>query len=72
VPALDASEIDRVFRDEYGRAVAVLVRVFGDIDVAEAAVQDAFTAAASSTAPRLSRDASAVMSGQPERGRRAQ
>ncbi|MCU1287681.1 MAG: polymerase subunit sigma-24 [Acidobacteriales bacterium] len=42
---LDASEIERVFRDEYGRAVAVLVRVLGDIDVAEEAVQDAFTAA---------------------------
>jgi RNA polymerase sigma-70 factor (ECF subfamily) len=34
-----------VFRAEYGRAVAVLVRVFGDIDVAEEAVQDAFTVA---------------------------
>jgi len=34
-----------VFRAEYGRAVAVLVRVFGDIDMAEEAVQDAFTAA---------------------------
>ncbi|MDB5067381.1 MAG: polymerase subunit sigma-24 [Chloroflexi bacterium] len=45
MPALDASEIERVFREEYGRAVAVLVRVFGDIDVAEEAVQDAFTAA---------------------------
>jgi RNA polymerase sigma-70 factor (ECF subfamily) len=45
VPALDDCEIERVFRDEYGRAVAVLVRVFGDIDVAEEAVQDAFTAA---------------------------
>jgi RNA polymerase sigma-70 factor (ECF subfamily) len=45
VPALDASEIERVFREEYGRAVAVLVRVFGDIDIAEEAVQDAFTAA---------------------------
>jgi RNA polymerase sigma-70 factor (ECF subfamily) len=43
--ALDASEIERVFRAEYGRAVAVLVRVFGDIDVAEEAVQDAFTEA---------------------------
>jgi len=30
---------------EYGRAVAVLVRVFGDIDIAEEAVADAFTAA---------------------------
>jgi RNA polymerase sigma-70 factor (ECF subfamily) len=45
VPALAASEIERVFREEHGRAVAVLVRVFGDIDVAEEAVQDAFTAA---------------------------
>ncbi len=45
MPALPASEIERVFREEYGRAVAVLVRVFGDIDVAEEAVQDAFTAA---------------------------
>src|ERR1700736_5595682 len=42
---LDASEIDRVFREEYGRAVSVLVRVFGDIDVAEEAVQDAFAVA---------------------------
>jgi RNA polymerase sigma-70 factor (ECF subfamily) len=44
-PALGAPEIGRVFREEYGRAVAVLVRVFGDIDVAEDAVQDAFTVA---------------------------
>ena len=45
VQALPTSEIDRVFRAEYGRAVAVLVRVFGDIDIAEEAVQDAFVAA---------------------------
>jgi RNA polymerase sigma-70 factor (ECF subfamily) len=44
-PAPPASETERVFREQYGRAVAVLVRVFGDIDVAEEAVQDAFTAA---------------------------
>ncbi len=43
--AVVTSEIGRVFREEYGRAVAVLVRVFGDIDVAEEAVQDAFTTA---------------------------
>jgi RNA polymerase sigma-70 factor, ECF subfamily len=42
---LAATEIERVFRAEHGRAVAVLVRVFGDIDVAEEAVQDAFAAA---------------------------
>ena len=40
-----AAEIARVFREEHGRAVAVLVRAFGDIDVAEDAVQDAFVAA---------------------------
>ncbi|MBM4795721.1 sigma-70 family RNA polymerase sigma factor [Streptomyces sioyaensis] len=40
-----AWDVERVFREEYGRAVAVLVRVFGDIDVAEEAVQDAFTTA---------------------------
>jgi RNA polymerase sigma-70 factor (ECF subfamily) len=45
VPAPPASEIERVFREEFGRAVAVLARVFGDIDVAEEAVQDAFTTA---------------------------
>ena len=46
MPAIAASDIERVFRAEYGRAVAVLIRVFGDIDVAEDAVQDAFAAAA--------------------------
>ena len=42
---LPVAEIERVFRAEYGRAVAVLVRDFRDISVAEEAVQDAFTAA---------------------------
>jgi RNA polymerase sigma-70 factor (ECF subfamily) len=42
-PAL--ADIERVFREEYGRAVAVLARVFGDIDIAEDAVQDAFAEA---------------------------
>jgi RNA polymerase sigma-70 factor (ECF subfamily) len=45
MPQVPASEMERVFREEHGRAVAVLVRVFGDLDVAEEAVQDAFTAA---------------------------
>jgi RNA polymerase sigma-70 factor (ECF subfamily) len=40
-----ASGIARVFRAEYGRAVAVLTRLLGDIDLAEEAVQDAFAAA---------------------------
>ncbi|MFC7307783.1 RNA polymerase sigma factor [Streptomyces monticola] len=38
-------EVERVFREEYGRAVAALVRAFGDIDMAEEAVQDAFAEA---------------------------
>ena len=42
---LNTSDIERVFREEYGRAVAVLVRRFGDIDIAEEAVQDAFVEA---------------------------
>jgi RNA polymerase sigma-70 factor (ECF subfamily) len=45
VAALTPSEIERVFREEYGRAVAVLVRQCGDIHAAEEAVQDAFAAA---------------------------
>ena len=39
------SDVERVFREQYGRSVAVLVRVFGDIDIAEEAVQDAFVTA---------------------------
>ena len=39
------TEIERVFREQHGRAVAVLVRRFGDIDVAEDAVADAFAVA---------------------------
>jgi RNA polymerase sigma-70 factor, ECF subfamily len=45
LPAHPAPDVERVFREQYGRAVSVLVRVFGDIDVAEEAVQDAFAAA---------------------------
>ena len=37
--------VAEIFRGEYGRAVAVLVRHFGDIDLAEEAVQEAFVAA---------------------------
>jgi RNA polymerase sigma-70 factor (ECF subfamily) len=40
-----AAEIGQIFRAEYGRAVAVLTRTFGDLDIAEDAVQDAFTVA---------------------------
>ncbi|MEU1366817.1 sigma-70 family RNA polymerase sigma factor [Streptomyces sp. NPDC005803] len=43
--AVPAAEIERLFRSEYGRCVAVLVGAFGDIDLAEEAVQEAFTTA---------------------------
>jgi RNA polymerase sigma-70 factor (ECF subfamily) len=36
---------EAVFRREYGRCVATLIRFLGDIDAAEEAVQDAFTVA---------------------------
>jgi RNA polymerase sigma-70 factor (ECF subfamily) len=36
---------ERVFREESGRAVATLIRVFGDFDLAEEAVQEAFVVA---------------------------
>jgi RNA polymerase sigma-70 factor, ECF subfamily len=39
------SSIERIFREEYARAVAVLIRFFGDIDLAEEAVQEAFALA---------------------------
>ncbi|WP_183513678.1 sigma-70 family RNA polymerase sigma factor [Modestobacter versicolor] len=41
----DGAEVERVFREQYARAVAVLARVFGDVDVAEEAVADAFATA---------------------------
>jgi RNA polymerase sigma-70 factor, ECF subfamily len=37
--------VDRLFRQEQGRAVATLIRVLGDFDLAEEAVQDAFITA---------------------------
>ncbi|MEU5540083.1 RNA polymerase sigma factor [Streptomyces sp. NPDC020362] len=41
----DAPDTEAVFRAEYGRAVSVLTRFLGDIDLAEEAVQDAFATA---------------------------
>jgi len=40
-----AAQVAAVFRAEHGRAVAVLTRVFGDLEIAEDAVQEAFAAA---------------------------
>jgi RNA polymerase sigma-70 factor (ECF subfamily) len=37
--------VEQVFREEWGHAVAILTRVLGDLELAEDAVQDAFTTA---------------------------
>ena len=39
------TDVGLVFREEWGRAVATLTRVLGDLELAEDAVQDAFTIA---------------------------
>lgn len=44
-PKRDEAAVGRIFREESGRSVAALIRVFGDIDVAEDAVQEAFAVA---------------------------
>jgi len=41
----ETTDVERVFREVYGQAVATLIRVFGDITLAEDAVQDAFVVA---------------------------
>ncbi|HXP18785.1 MAG TPA: RNA polymerase sigma factor [Streptosporangiaceae bacterium] len=46
MPDPDAAAIERTYRESSGRAVATLVRLFGDIDLAEEAVQEAFAVAA--------------------------
>lgn len=43
----EATAVEAVFREVYGQAVSTLVRVFGDITLAEDAVQDAFVVASS-------------------------
>ena len=45
MPSGDAAHIEQTFRQEFGRAVATLVRLFGDISLAEEAVQEAFVVA---------------------------
>jgi RNA polymerase sigma-70 factor (ECF subfamily) len=42
---VDEAAVERVFREAYGQAVATLIRIFGDITVAEDAVQEAFVVA---------------------------
>ena len=40
-----AAGIERFYREEFGRILATLIRVLGDFDLAEDAVQDAFASA---------------------------
>jgi RNA polymerase sigma-70 factor (ECF subfamily) len=42
---MTSAEIEKIFRDEAGRALATLIRLVGDFDLAEDALQDAFTVA---------------------------
>jgi RNA polymerase sigma-70 factor (ECF subfamily) len=42
---LDGEEVGRIFREESGRSLAALIGVFGDLDLAEDAVQEAFAVA---------------------------
>jgi RNA polymerase sigma-70 factor (ECF subfamily) len=42
---MDAAAVERAYRESSGRAVATLIRFLGDIDLAEEAVQEAFTVA---------------------------
>ena len=44
-PADPTAVVERLFREESGRTVATLIRVFGDFDIAEEAVQEAFVIA---------------------------
>ncbi len=44
--AVPRRDLERVFREEAGRVVATLVRLFGDIDIAEEMAQEAFVVAA--------------------------
>ncbi len=41
----DTAAVERVFREEYGRLIASLVRRFGDIDIAEEAAGEALVIA---------------------------
>ena len=45
MPAASQELVERLFREEQGRALATLIRITGDFDVAEEAVQEAFATA---------------------------
>jgi RNA polymerase sigma-70 factor (ECF subfamily) len=45
IDAVPTEVVDRLFREEHGRAVASLIRVLGDFDLAEESIQDAYLVA---------------------------
>jgi RNA polymerase sigma-70 factor (ECF subfamily) len=45
MPGAAAAAVDELYRSDWGRIVAILIRLVGDFDTAEEAVQEAFTAA---------------------------
>ena len=45
MPSANADAVERAYRESSGRAIATLIRLFGDIDLAEEAVQEAFAVA---------------------------
>ena len=42
---MTSAEIEKIFRDQAGRALATLIRLVGDFDLAQDALQDAFAVA---------------------------
>ena len=42
---MESGQIERFYREEFGRILATVIRLVGDFPIAEEAVQDAFAAA---------------------------
>ena len=61
--------VESLFREEWGRAVSILIRVLGDFELAEDAVQEAFVTAVErwprDAARSTASDASARSRGRP-------
>ena len=66
------TQIEKVFRDEASRALATLIRLVGDFDLAEDALQDAFAVALQRWPRRRASRKSAGVAGQcrPQQGDR--
>jgi Predicted RNA polymerase sigma factor containing a TPR repeat domain len=48
-----AAAVDAVYRSDWGRIVAALIRLLGDFDLAEETAQEAFTAAVDQWRPAI-------------------